>query len=104
VRPCTQTGYQASLNIRQVSHGGIVACRLWYHHWPNEDRVHSTMYQIWQRTARFVDPFTWSEAMSCIDSARCFVGPKIEAQLAWLNPRKPFGGSTKRQSRWSQTL
>ena len=40
-----------------------VACRLWYHHLPNEDRVHSVLYQIWQRTKQSVGhPFTWSEA------------------------------------------
>jgi hypothetical protein len=59
---------------------------LWYYHWPNDDRVHSVLYQIWQRTDLSAGhPFTWSEAMSCIDSARCFVGPKIEAQLIWIN-------------------
>jgi hypothetical protein len=62
-----------------------VACRLWYHHWPNDDQVHSVLCEIWQRTEQSVDPFTWSEAMSCIDSARRFVGPKIEARLAWIN-------------------
>jgi hypothetical protein len=63
-----------------------VACRLWHHHWPNDDVVHSVLYEIWQRTGQPVgDPFTWSEAISCIKSARRFVGPKIEAQLAWIN-------------------
>jgi hypothetical protein len=48
--------------------------------------VYSVLREIWEQTEQSVDnPFTWSEAKSSIDSARRFVGPKIEAQLALIN-------------------
>jgi hypothetical protein len=63
-----------------------LACRLSYYHWPSGDVVRQIIQDVWQATEQLPgDPFTLSEAMSCINSARRFVGPKIEAQLAEIN-------------------
>ena len=60
-----------------------LACRLWRNHWPNDDLVTSLIYEAWQATDT-VD-FPWTEAMTCIRSARGFVGPNIERERAYVN-------------------